>query len=153
MPCVAESRSMKTPLLLLLAPLLAAPVQAQVGFSLQVGQPGFYGQLNVLEGAYPTPQLLYPQPLLVERRPAYARPPVYLRVPPGHAKNWGKHCSRYSACGVPVYFVSDRWYEDVYVPRYRNLQADWDEDDDYRGYDDYRGKKNKKNKNYYYRRW
>jgi hypothetical protein len=138
---------MKTPLLLLLAPLLAAPVQAQVGFSLQVGQPGFYGQLNVLEGAYPTPQLLYPQPRLVERRPAYARQPVYLRVPPGHAKNWSKHCSRYSACDVPVYFVSDRWYEDVYVPRYRVLQADWDDDDGYRG------NKNKKNKNYYYRRW
>jgi hypothetical protein len=143
---------MKKPLLLLLAPLLAAPVQAQVGFSLQVGQPGFYGQLNV-GSAYPRPQLIYTQPQVIERRRDYAGAPIYLRVPPGHAKNWDKHCYRYSACDRPVYFVRDEWYEDVYVPRYRALQADWrDERDFYRDKDDfYRGKKYKKNK--YYRRW
>jgi hypothetical protein len=31
-------------------------------------------------------------------------------VPPGHQKNWKKHCRDYQACGVPVYFVKDEWY-------------------------------------------
>ena len=30
--------------------------------------------------------------------------PIYLHVPPGHAKNWRKHCAHYNACGQPVYF-------------------------------------------------
>ena len=45
--------------------------------------------------------------------------PVYLRVPPGHEKNWRKHCQRYNACGRPVYFVQDTWYTNVYAPQYR----------------------------------
>ncbi len=45
--------------------------------------------------------------------------PIYLRVPPGHRKNWRKHCLRYGACGQPVYFVGDNWYNNVYVPSYR----------------------------------
>jgi hypothetical protein len=48
-----------------------------------------------------------------------AAQPIYLYVPPGHAKNWRKHCHRYHACGQPVYFVQERWYHDVYVPHYR----------------------------------
>jgi len=28
-------------------------------------------------------------------------PPVYLHVPPGHAKNWRKHCREYNACNRP----------------------------------------------------
>jgi hypothetical protein len=43
------------------------------------------------------------------------------RVPPGHAKHWNKHCRKYNACGQPVYFVQDRWYQQVYVPRYREI--------------------------------
>jgi hypothetical protein len=35
------------------------------------------------------------------------------------AQNWRKHCRKYNACGRPVYFVQDNWYNDVYVPRYR----------------------------------
>ena len=45
--------------------------------------------------------------------------PVYLHVPPGHEKKWGKHCHKYNACGQPVYFVRDNWYNEVYVPHYR----------------------------------
>jgi len=37
--------------------------------------------------------------------------PVYMWVPPGHRKNWRKHCGQYHACGVPVYFVQDQWYD------------------------------------------
>ena len=46
------------------------------------------------------------------------RQPVYMHVPPGHAKDWGKHCRKYNACGQPVYFVEDRWYTNTYVPAY-----------------------------------
>jgi hypothetical protein len=27
----------------------------------------------------------------------------------------------YSACGMPVYFVTDDWYDRVYVPHYREV--------------------------------
>ena len=99
----------------------AAPaLAADVGVSVSVGQPGFYGRIDV--GNFPQPQLIYPQPVLIQRVPVAVAPqPIYLRVPPGHAKNWRKHCYRYDACSQPVYFVRDDWYNNVYVPRYRTL--------------------------------
>jgi len=54
----------------------------------------------------PQAVIVVPPPRAVVRQE-----PVYLWVPPGHRKNWGKHCHRYNACGVPVYFVRDDWYE------------------------------------------
>ncbi|WP_025915637.1 hypothetical protein [Herminiimonas sp. CN] len=113
------------------APALAA----DVGVSVSVGQPGFYGQINI--GNVPPPQLIYPQPLIIQPAPTGVRPrPIYLHVPPGHAKNWRKHCRRYNACGQPVYFVQDNWYNDVYVPRYRDThRSDQGERDGGRGYD------------------
>ncbi|MFT3734584.1 MAG: hypothetical protein QM776_06130 [Rhodocyclaceae bacterium] len=91
---------------------------ADVGVSVSIGQPGFYGRIDI--GGTPPPVLIMPEPLII-RRPAphvhYA--PIYLRVPPGHEKHWDKHCGRYNACGRPVYFVRDDWYEDTYVPHYR----------------------------------
>ena len=68
--------------------------------------PGIYGRI-VLGGA-PPPPVLYAQPVIIARPPvAVAVPPqpLYLYVPPGHAKNWAKHCGKYNACGQPVYFV------------------------------------------------
>jgi hypothetical protein len=104
---------------LILAALAVAGHAAagDVGVSVSVGQPGFYGRIDV--GNLPPPELVYEQPIVVERAPGVVRQPLYLRVPPGHAKHWNKHCRRYDACGYPVYFVQDRWYNDVYVPRYR----------------------------------
>ena len=96
----------------------APAIAADVGVSVQVGQPGFYGRIDI--GNFPQPQLIYPQPVVIQPVPAgVVHRPIYLRVPPGHAKNWRKHCSKYNACGQPVYFVHDRWYNDVYVPHYR----------------------------------
>lgn len=107
--------------LLIAAPLLAAACYGQayaadVGVSVNIGQPGFYGRIDI--GDFPRPALLYPQPVMIEQVP-YGRPPVYLRVPPGHAKHWGKYCYKYRACGEQVYFVRDDWYQREYVPRYR----------------------------------
>ncbi len=51
------------------------------------------------------------------------RQPIYMRVPPGHAKRWKKHCRDYNACGERVYFVQHNWYNREYVPRYRENQG------------------------------
>lgn len=88
---------------------------ADVGVSISVGQPGFYGRIDI--GDFPRPEVIYTRPVIVDRVPM-DRPPIYLRVPPGHAKHWSKHCHEYNACGERVYFVKDRWYQQEYVPRY-----------------------------------
>lgn len=91
---------------------------ADVGVSVSIGQPGFYGRIDI--GSFPQPQLVYPQPVVIVPAPyAVVQQPIYLRVPPGHAKDWRKHCGRYNACGQRVYFVQDGWYRDVYAPAYR----------------------------------
>jgi hypothetical protein len=89
---------------------------ADVGVSVSIGQPDFYGRLDI--GGYPQPQVIYRQPMMVEQVPMN-REPVYLRVPPGHAKHWSKHCREYNACGERVYFVQDNWYNREYAPRYQ----------------------------------
>jgi hypothetical protein len=91
---------------------------AYAGVTVQIGDPGFYGSIDI--GGFPPPQLIYPQPVVIEPVPVgVVREPIYLHVPPGHAKHWNKHCRKYNACGQPVYFVQDRWYQQEYVPRYR----------------------------------
>lgn len=72
--------------------------------------PGVYGQVMISNG--PPPPLVYAQPVLVEVVPRAARPtPVYLYVPPGHARHWNKHCHEYHACNRPVYFVRSVEYD------------------------------------------
>ena len=68
--------------------------------------PGVYGRIQI--GNAPPPPVIYAQPVII-RPPAVVVPraPIYLYVPPGHAKNWGKHCARYNACSQPVYFVQE----------------------------------------------
>ncbi len=89
---------------------------ADVGVSISIGQPGFYGRIDI--GNAPPPVLISPQPIWINRV-AVAPASIYLRVPPGHEKDWSKHCKKYGACGQPVYFVRDEWYRDVYAPYYR----------------------------------
>ena len=102
---------------------------ADVGVSISIGQPGFYGQLDI--GDFPRPSLVYSRPVIIEHvYPGVVVEPLYLHVPPGHARNWRRYCGRYEACGRPVYFVQDRWYNNVYVPRYRERYRDRDD----RGY-------------------
>jgi len=95
---------------------------ADAGVSIQIGEPGFYGRIDI--GGFPQPQLIYPQPIVIQRVPVgVVREPIYLRVPPGHVKNWRKHCHKYNACDRPVYFVQDSWYNQEYVPRYRERHS------------------------------
>lgn len=93
---------------------------ADVGVSISIGDPNFYGRIDI--GDYPRPRLIYSEPRVIYREAA--RAPIYLHVPPGHAKNWRKHCGKYDACGERVYFVQDSWYNQVYVPRYQERHGD-----------------------------
>jgi hypothetical protein len=99
--------------------MLAAPAQAtEVGVSVQISQPGVYGRIDI--GRFPQPQVVLPQPVIITR-PVVVAPappqPVYMWVPPGHRKDWRKHCGKYNACGVPVYFVRDDWYDGHVHPK------------------------------------
>lgn len=128
----------------LAAIIVATPaLAADVGVSINIGQPGFYGRLDI--GGFPPPPVIYSQPRIIEQV-SINRPPIYLHVPPGHAKNWRKHCRQYNACGERVFFVHNNWYDREYVPHYQEKQrhrrdghGDGHKDDD-------RGKHNKKDK-------
>lgn len=123
------------PVLLVLA-ASASAFAGDVGVSVSIGQPGFYGRIDVGRAPSP-PVLVYPQPVVIEPVPvAVHRAPIYLRVPPGHASDWRRYCGRYDACGQPVYFVQDRWYREQYAPAYYGRDGDRDHrryDDDRRG--------------------
>lgn len=108
---------------LLVTILLAGSAASQAGgLSVNVllsGEvvPGLYGQVNI--GSAPPPPVVYAQPMLVEAQPAEL-PPIYLHVPPDHARNWRMHCREYNACNRPVYFVRSREYD----PEYQRYYAD-----------------------------
>ena len=88
-----------------------------------------YGHIDI--GGLPQPPtVIFSEPVVVERV-RVVREPVYLHVPPGHEKKWSKHCGKYNACGRPVYFVRDEWYQEVYVPR-RDKHGRSDDDHGYK---------------------
>jgi len=109
-------------LVALIASAVAVPAfGTDVSASIGISQPGFYGQINI--GDFPRPAVIYAQPVWVQRPPRVVQvQPIYLRVPPGHEKHWSKHCGKYGACGQPVYFVREDWYQTQYVPRYQQQE-------------------------------
>jgi len=104
---------------------------ADVGVSVQISQPGVYGRIDI--GRFPQPQVVVAQPVIITR-PVVVAPappePVYLWVPPGHRKDWRKHCGKYNACGVPVYFVRDDWYDRKVKPHGKGKGKGRGHDDD-----------------------
>jgi len=76
--------------------------------------PGVYGQVQI--GNAPRPVVVYERPrvVVVDRRYEHEEP-VYLHVPPDHARHWDRHCRDYHACERRVYFVRSREYEPNYV--------------------------------------
>jgi hypothetical protein len=107
---------MKTVLLLVVLACTAAvvPARAQdvrVTISGEVA-PGVYGRVDI--GSRPPP-LVFPNAVLIRKHPN-PQGPIYMHGPPGHARNWAKHCSKYNACGRPVYFVRSAEYESGYRP-------------------------------------
>ena len=78
--------------------------------------PGVYGRVDLTNRPTPPP-VVYAQPVLVEQAPgAESAPPIYLHVPPGHARNWRKYCHQYHACNRRVLFVKSAEYEPGYRP-------------------------------------
>ena len=126
----------------------SAQAQTNVGVSIGINQPGVYGRIDI--GNYPQPVVINPQPIIITQAPVVVqRQPIYLYVPPGHQKNWGKHCYRYGACGQPVYFVQEQWVRDRYEHEHpgwrgerhgKHRDRDHDRDDDRKGH---RGKGHK----------
>ena len=113
----------------LLGAMITVPaLAADVGVSVSINQPGLYGRVDI--GRVPTPPVLvYPQPVVIVQSPvAVVQQPIYLRVPPGHAKDWRRHCGRYNACGQPVYFVQEGWYQQHYVVQRDSEWRDRDHD-------------------------
>ncbi|MEO7242237.1 MAG: hypothetical protein ABIW85_04945 [Variovorax sp.] len=99
------------------AALAATAPAADVAVSVTIDQPGLYGRININQPPPPA-ALLYRQPIVIVRPPQrVVERPIYLHVPPGHAKKWAKHCHTYDACGRPVYFVRDDYYVQHYVER------------------------------------
>ena len=115
---------------LLIAALLvsaATGAMAQnVGVDVHIGGPGYYGTIQL--GDFGRPPVIYQEPMIIERQVRYVGEPMYLRVPPGHAKKWAKHCHAYNACGRPVYFVQDSWYNNTYAPHYRQSHGGYREE-------------------------
>ena len=78
--------------------------------------PGVYGRVNLGSGG--PPPVVYAQPTIIEPAPAaVAVAPLYLHVPPEHARDWRHHCHEYQACNRPVYFVRSREYDADYRRR------------------------------------
>ena len=99
-------------------PALAADVSASIGIS----QPGFYGQINI--GDFPRPPVIYAQPVWVA-----ASGEGGIRAADLPARATGPRealeqaLRQYGACGRPVYFVREDWYQTEYVPRYQNRES------------------------------
>lgn len=114
---------MKRKLLIPLLALLATPaLQAQAPITTNLGEPGYYGPI-VVDDSYPKPRLMFSDPQVIDEAHRTGRP-LYLHIPPGHAKDWEKHCKHYDACHQPAYFVEDSWYSDVYVPAYQKNRSE-----------------------------
>ena len=117
-------------LLIIGAMLVSAASGASAqNLSLQLGQTGYYGSIDL--GNLRAPPVIYQQPIIIDRSVHYSGQPMYMRVPPGHAKKWSKHCGAYNACGRPVYFVQDSWYSNTYAPQYRRSHGGRGDDRNY----------------------
>jgi hypothetical protein len=116
----------------MIAASLPALAQTNVGVSVAVSQPGVYGRIDIGNVPQP-PQVVYAQPVVIAppQHVVVQPQPVYLYVPPGHQKHWAKHCREYNACGQPVYFVRESWYQQHYVPYVRAQEHEHGHDHDH----------------------
>ena len=82
-------------------PAAAAYLNTTAGGQLR---PGVYGRIEI--GKSVPPPVIYSRPVIASREilPDSVKP-VYLYVPQGHVRKWARHCGKYHACDLPVYFV------------------------------------------------
>ena len=79
----------------------AGYVNATAGGALR---PGVYGRIEFGKAA--PPPVIYARPVVASRAvPLPGVKPVYLYVPPGQVRKWERHCAKYKACDLPVFFV------------------------------------------------
>lgn len=105
----------------LVAAIASQPAVAAGSISVEIAQPGVYGRIIVGDAR---PAVIYAEPVIVApARYAPVRRPIYLYVPPGHQRQWDKHCHRYEACGQPVYFVQEGWVREHHA-RHRPHRAE-----------------------------
>lgn len=119
------------------ASFLLGSMAAQAGnpiINFSVGgeiSPGVYGQVQFGNG--PPPPVVYAQPTVITPPPrGVVVQPLYLHVPPAHAKHWSKYCHRYNACNRPVYFVKSAEYEPGYHAHKDERHRDEGRHDDHR---------------------
>jgi hypothetical protein len=110
---------MKRFLILAALALVTAPALA-TNVVVHIGDPSYYGRVDIV--GYPQPQVVYAEPVVIQRA-TVVREPVYVRVPQVQTQNWRRYCGSYNACNRPTYFVQDTWYQDTYVPQYRDRRA------------------------------
>jgi hypothetical protein len=102
----------------LLAGTASAQAGTNVGVSIGINQPGVYGRIDI--GNVAPPPVVYAQPVLIAPQPVVVHQrPVYLYVPPGHQRNWARHCHAYGACAQPVYFVKESWVREHHAHGHR----------------------------------
>jgi hypothetical protein len=117
----------------LLGSLAVPALGADIGVSINVAEPGLFGQITL--GNLPAPPpVIYAQPVVVAPVAGVVVAPIYLHVPPGHEREWARHCGEYHACGRPVYFVREDWYNREYAPRY--ARHEWHGDEGEHGHRD-----------------
>ena len=98
---------------------LFASAQVGVAVHLNIGDPNFYGQVDLEPGV--APPVVYSTPMVVQPGPpGVYYPPLYLRVPIPYTQNWPQYCYYYNACNIPVFFIQEAWYLNVYAPMYRS---------------------------------
>ena len=67
-------------------------------------RPGVYGRIEIGKSA--PPPVIFATPVVASRAvPPASVKPVYLYIPPGQVRKWERHCGKYDACDLPVYFV------------------------------------------------
>ncbi|MDF2445291.1 MAG: hypothetical protein K0S46_527 [Moraxellaceae bacterium] len=98
-----------------LAAVVTIPADGEL--PVPVGKPGGHGAIDVR--SFPRPQLVSQHPVIIRLMSveALARA-LYLYVPQAHRVRWARYCHLYKACSHPVYFVTDKWYQSVYVPEH-----------------------------------
>jgi hypothetical protein len=76
----------------------------------------FFGRIEL--NAASRPEVIYARPVQISRgTEGSSGAPVYLHVRSGQEQHWAAHCRAYDACTVPVLFVAENWYRDVYLPQ------------------------------------
>ena len=85
---------------------LPLPTLAAVGVAITLGEPNFYGRIDL--GRMAPPPIIRDYPVQVRRGPrGILLEPLSVRVTEREQRNWRRYCGRDDVCSRPVYFVRD----------------------------------------------